>query len=219
AAGRRLIDHEIDVILGAREIGVQIDRAGVEIGKVEILVVLKPRDRRQTLALLVVARRIGVVARNTLDRSVGVVGPAVIDALELPGVALALAANQRAAMAADVEQRADLALAVAAEDHRAAGDRAGAEVARIFDLRGVADIDPALVEDGAVLVLEDFRRDEHLAVDLERQVLQVLDYQTAVAVAVGTVVLVGMIEHVGLRAGREIWRFVYIYPLEASTAT
>jgi hypothetical protein len=28
AAGRRLIDHEIDVILGAREIVLQIDRAG-----------------------------------------------------------------------------------------------------------------------------------------------------------------------------------------------
>src|SRR6185436_15082536 len=120
-------------------------------------------------------------------RSVGVVRPAVIDALELPGVALALTANQRAAMAADVEQRAHLALAVAAEDHRTAGNVTGAEVAWIFDLRGVTDINPALVEDGAVLVLEDFRRDEHLAVDRERQIVGVLDDQT-VAVTVGMAV-------------------------------
>ena len=130
----------------------------------------------------------------------------MIDAVELPGVALALAADQRAAMAADVEQRADLALAVAAEDHRPAGDAAGAEVARVFHLRGVADIDPALVEDRAVLVLQDFRRDEHLAVDRERQVLQVLDDEPAVAV--GVAVFVGLIGHVGLqrmtRGRREI---------------
>ena len=122
----------------------------------------------------------------------------MIDAVELPRVALALAADQRAAMAADVEQRAHLALPVAAEDHRPAGDLAGAEVAGIFDLRGVADVDPALVEDRAVLVLQDFRRDEHLAVDLEGQVLQVLDHE-AVAVAVGMAVSVAMIEHVGLQ--------------------
>ncbi len=94
----------------------------------------------------------------------------------------ALAADDGAAMAADVEQRADIALPVAAEDHRPAGDVAGDEVARIFDLRGVADIDPALVEDRAVLVLQNLRRDEHAAMDRERQVLQVLDDELAVAV-------------------------------------
>ena len=53
--------------------------------------------------------------------------------------------------------------------------------------------------------------------------LQVLDDQAAVAVAVGMAVFVGMIEHVGLQRcdaqRRRIWRFLYIYPLEASTAT
>ena len=189
-AGRRLIDHEIDVVLGAGEIGVQVRRVRIEIGEIEILVVLEPRHRHEALALLVEARRIGVVAGNALDRAVGVVGPAVIDAVELPGVALALATHQRAAMAADVEQRADLALPVAAEDHRTAGDAAGAEVARVLHLRGVADIDPALVEDRAVFVLQDVRGDEHAAVDLERQVLQVLDDE--LAVAVGMAVFAGL---------------------------
>src|SRR6185295_13303212 len=92
------------------------------------------------------------------------------------------ATDNGAAMAADVEQRADVALAVAAEDHRTAGDVAGDEVARILDLRGVADIDPALVEDRAVLVFQDVRRDEDAAMDRERQVLQVLDDELAVAV-------------------------------------
>ena len=144
----------------------------------------------------------------------------MIDAVELPGVALALAAHEGAAVAADIEQRADLALAVAAEDHRTVGDAAGAEVTGVLHLRGVADINPALVEDRAVLVLQDFRRDEHLAVDRKRQILEILD--DVLAVAVGVAVFVGLIEHVGLqrmtRGGGNL-RFLYIYPGERSTAT
>src|SRR4029079_8663028 len=136
-------------------IGMQVDGVGIEIGEVEILVVLEPSDRHQALALLVEARRIGVVARDSLDAPAGMVGPAVIDAVELPRVALALAADQRAAVAADVEQRADLALPVAAEDPRAAGDMAGAEISGVLQLGSVADVDPSLVEDGAVLVFQD----------------------------------------------------------------
>ncbi len=86
--GRRLVDDEIDVVLGAGEIGRKIDRVGIEIGEIEILVVLEARHRHEALALLVEGRRIGLVARDALDRAVGVVGPAVIDAVELPGVAL-----------------------------------------------------------------------------------------------------------------------------------
>ena len=52
AAGRRLIDDEVDVILGASEIRVQVDCVRIEIGEIEILVVLEPRHRRQGLALL-----------------------------------------------------------------------------------------------------------------------------------------------------------------------
>ena len=103
------------------------------------------------------------------------IGPAVIHAVELPGVALALAADQRAAVAAAIDQRAHGAFAVAAEDDRPARHRAGLEVAGIFDLRGVADIDPAAVEDGALLALQHVVGDEHLAIDEERLRLRVLD--------------------------------------------
>ena len=103
------------------------------------------------------------------------IGPAVIHAVELPGVAFALAADQRAAVAAAIDQRMHRAFAVAAEDDRAAGHRAGLEVAGIFQLRSVADIDPAAVEDGALLALENIVRDENLAIDEEGFRLWVLD--------------------------------------------
>ena len=103
------------------------------------------------------------------------IGPAVIHAVELPGIALALAADQGAAVAAAIDQRAHGAFAVAAEDDRPPRHRAGLEVAGIFDLRGVADIDPAAVENGALFALENVVGDEHLAIDEERLRFRVLD--------------------------------------------
>ena len=67
------------------------------------------------------------------------------------------------------------AFAVAAEDDGAAGDRAGLEVAGVFQFRRVADIDPAMVEDGATLALQHVVRDEHLAIDEERLLLAIFD--------------------------------------------
>ncbi len=105
------------------------------------------------------------------------IGPAVIHAVELPGIALALAADQRAAVAAAIDQRAHRAFAVAAEDDRAARHRPGLEVAGIFKLGSVADIDPAAVEDGALLALENIVGDENLAIDEERLLLGVFDHE------------------------------------------
>src|SRR4029077_5867098 len=118
---------------------------------------------------------IRIFARHRFEPAVGMVGPAVIHAVELPGIALALAADQGAAVAAAIDQRAHDTFAVAAEDDRPARHRASLEVAGIFDLRGVADIDPAAVEDGALFALEDVVGDEHLAVDEEGLRVRVLD--------------------------------------------
>jgi len=88
-----------------------------------------------------------------LDRAVGVVGPAVIDAVELPGVApRARGRTMAAAVAAeDVEQARGPGPAGSRQKITGRlGDAAGDEVAGIFDLRRMADIDPAFVEDGAV---------------------------------------------------------------------
>ena len=101
--------------------------------------------------------------------------------------------------------------AVAAEDHRAAGDVAGAEVARLLQLGGVADVDPALVEDGAVLGLQHVVGDEHLAVDREGQVLVILDDEAAVAVARRC--------HFSFAFGSRISHFLYIYTHSPSTGT
>src|SRR5215469_17612672 len=103
----------------------------------------------------------------------------MIHAIEVARIALALTAHGGAAVTAGIDQAADRAAAVAAEDDRAAGRPAGAEVARAFQLGRMADIDPAAVEQGALLALENVARHEHLAPHLERHGLPVLDHHGA----------------------------------------
>ena len=174
-SGRRLVDDEIDIVLGVAEIAVEIDRLAIEIGEVEIAVGLEPRHRHQAHFAFVERLAIGILARHRLEPAVGMIGPTVIHAVELPGIAFALAADQRAAVAAAIDQRAHGTFAVAAEDDRPPRHRAGLEVAGVFDLRGVADIGPAAVENGALFALENVVRDEHFAIDEERLRIRVLD--------------------------------------------
>src|SRR5580698_8906471 len=103
------------------------------------------------------------------------VGPAVIHAVELPRVAFALTANQRATMAAAIDQRMHLAFPVTAENDRAASYGTGFEVARIFQLRSMANIDPATIEDRALFTFEHLVRDEDFAIDEKSLRFRVLD--------------------------------------------
>src|SRR5207245_7895741 len=63
-----------------------------------------------------------------------VVGPAVIDALDLFEIALPLEAQEVPAMRATVDERIDLARSIAGYDHRGLADRRGDIVARPGDL-------------------------------------------------------------------------------------
>ena len=176
-AGRRLVDNEIDVLLGLAQIAVEIDRVGVEIGKIEVAVLLEPRDGDQAHFLLIERGAIGIGARHRFQPAIRMIGPAVIHAVELPSVAFALAAHQRAAMPAAIDERMDLALAVAAEDDRPPGHRARLEVAGILELRAVPDINPAAVQDAALLPLQHILGDEHLAIDEEGLLVGIFDHE------------------------------------------
>ena len=99
----------------------------------------------------------------------------MIDALEAAPIAFALGADDGAAVPAGVEQAVELARLVAAEDHRPAGDPARAEIARLFQLGGMADIDPAAAEDLRHLLAQDVLRDQDLAIEQEGLFLAVID--------------------------------------------
>ena len=173
--GRRLVDHEVDVVLGAGEIVDERRRVLVEVHEPEAAILLEPRRTPQPEFLLVEALGIGVVAGHARERAVIGVGPAVIDAHEAPRIALALGADDGAAVPAGVEQAVVDVLGVAHEDHRPAGDLAGDEIARLLQLGGVADIDPAAAEDVGHLLAQDVLRDQHLAVQQEGFLFAIVD--------------------------------------------
>src|SRR5882724_6325173 len=101
------------------------------------------------------ARGIARFARHAVEPSVAIVGPAVVEAGVGPRVPMALAAHHRAAMAARIEEHAQLPGAVAAQDHRTAAKRASHEIAGRAHFALVAHVDPADIENRPHLALED----------------------------------------------------------------
>src|SRR5262245_413600 len=76
--------------------------------------------------------------------------------------------------AAVVEDPPDAVVAVP-EDQRPVADVAGPEVARLGDLRLVADVEPAAIEDRPHLIAEHGLIPQRVAVDAERPGRDVLD--------------------------------------------
>src|SRR5262249_31584452 len=134
----------------------------VEAHEPEPAVLLETRRPPQAIGRFVEALGVGVVARHADQAAVIAVGPAVIDALEAAPIALALGADDGAAVAAGVEQAMELAALVAAEDHRPSRHLARAEIAGLLELRGMADIDPAATEDLRHLLAQDLFRHQDL---------------------------------------------------------
>src|SRR6185436_1626877 len=98
------------------------------------------------------------------ELAVGAVGPGVVRALErLAEATRLLAADPRAAMTADVEERAQHALAIAQHDDRFAADRAQKVLPGLGHPHGTADAVPGLGEDLHALLGEDRLRGVVLA--------------------------------------------------------
>ena len=125
-------------------------------------------NRFEAEGLAVEGFAIGLFAGDALEFAARAVDPAVIEAAEVVrAAALQVPADQVAAMAAGVEQRADLAVVAGDQDQRAAADAAGDEVAGVGEFRHVAGEQPGAIEDQLPLEFEDLPVDEDAAVDPE----------------------------------------------------
>src|SRR5262249_13675884 len=113
---------------------------------------------------------------QAVETSIAAVRPGVVEAVQAPGVALGHTADQRTAMPATVVEDPPDAVVAAPEHQWPVADVAGPEVARLGDLRLVADVEPAAVEDRAHLVAEHGLIDQRGAVDPERPARDVLDH-------------------------------------------
>src|SRR4029077_19066441 len=105
---------------------------------------------------LVEALGVALLVGNLHELAGRVERPRVVEALEEPRVAGVLPTDRRAAVSTGVEEHAHVAVGAADEDDRAAVDQAPAEVAGLLELRLVADVEPAAVEDPLALEVEDF---------------------------------------------------------------
>ena len=173
--GRRLVDHEVDVVLGAGEIVGERLHVLVEAHEPEAAILFESGRLLEPVRDLVKRFGIGVVAGHARERAVDVVAPAMIDAHEAPRIAHALGAHDRTAVAAGVEQAVIGAIAVAGEDDRPASDFTRDEVTRLLQFRCVADIDPAAPENVRHFLTQDVVGDQHLTVEQEGLSLAIVD--------------------------------------------
>jgi hypothetical protein len=163
-AGFGLIGDVVEVRLGASEIIRQRDRVGIEIDEPEAAVLLEARHGNETtLAVVLVAVRIGALLWDEAERAVAAKHPAMIETLEDARLAGFLPAHAATAMGAEVVENVHLAGGIAAEDEIASCDGAGQERAALRQLGVVAKVEPALLKNLLVLELEEFRIGEDLA--------------------------------------------------------
>src|SRR5206468_9433554 len=126
------------------------ERQGVGIGMDEDERAPGPDRDREQRELRAVEAGLALGARSRTQRPVEVVGPGVVGALQGLPPALALA-DERAAVPADVDEAAQLAVAPAHDDDRQLAGVCGEERARLGDLVCAARVLPEAREDSLLL--------------------------------------------------------------------
>src|SRR5258708_4415178 len=166
-SARRLVDHEVEVLLRAGE--VVRERYGIWIERDEHEAAVRGHMRRLRESQLgtIEAGGIARFAGHAVELTVAIVAPAVIEALVAARIARALAAHRGAPVPAHVQEHADLRGAVAAQDDGPPAHRARHEIARRRDLALVAGVDPAHVEDAPHLAFQHRGIDHRCAMHAE----------------------------------------------------
>ena len=172
--GFRLVRDQVKVLNRTGQIFEQRHSRDVKTHKPQAPVLLQARRRNQVGAATVIeALGVGLYARQVAQFAVRAKHPAVVAAGEVFGRAACLAANGGTPVRARVQERMELALGVAVENQVAATHRAGHERARPGQLGGMANIQPALVENLRPLGLENAAVDEGLARHAEQAGIRV----------------------------------------------
>ena len=138
------LGNAVEVVLERLGVRVRVDEEERAPG-------LEPQ--RHEAELVLVDPAFLVAARRGDEAAVEAVRPGVVRALERLAPARALA-DERAPMAADVEERAQLVLLVADEDDGDVADPGRRERARLGHVARVADVLPRAAEDALALELE-----------------------------------------------------------------
>src|SRR5262249_44666658 len=127
--------------------------------------------------LAVKGRTVSVLPRHAYEFALIVEGPGVIEALKGLGVATAFPADLRSAVCAGVEQDADHVIAATHQDDGASRHASSSEISWLWDFRGVASIEPALLEHAPLFERHNLGLREHAAMHTKHSVLAVIEHQ------------------------------------------
>ena len=142
----RMVGHEIEVLARVTEMLAQARPVEGERHEDEAAVVFDTRQPTQAHGRgESTLRRIGPRIRDAHELARVRERPRVVEALIGLRVPLGLTAEDRAAVRARVQVRADLTLRVAGEDERPPGERAYLEVTRLWDLGLVTQVEPQAI--------------------------------------------------------------------------
>ena len=112
---------------------------------------------------------------NLQQAAIAVVAPAVIEAEKALGIALRLAANDGAAVAAHIQVNTNFRFRVAAKNDRTSTNIARLEIAGSAHFGFMTNVNPAGIEDLAHLVFEYLRLDQRATIDLEVMIGGIVD--------------------------------------------
>jgi hypothetical protein len=176
-AGLGLVADEIEILPGTGQVVHQAFNERIETDENKIPVEFNARRAGEPEFLAVKGGAIGVLPRHAYEFAVIVKGPGVIEALKGFRVATALPADLRPAVRTGVEQDADYAIAAAHQDDRAPRHASRSKIPWLRDFRGVASIEPALLEHVPLFERHDLRIREHAAMHTKHSILAVIEHQ------------------------------------------
>ncbi len=127
------IEKDVEIPGHVAEVIAQRRRFGIEVAEDEAFILIDQRNGSEAETLFVeLAVIVLLEIRHADECAVAAIHPAVIRAGERIRIALLQAADAIAAMAADVQESAELAVLTAADEHRVFTHVRGQEVAGIF---------------------------------------------------------------------------------------
>ena len=154
----RLVDNEVDELGGSGEVAAQVHGVGVVADEDEAAVGVDMGRGEEAEVGLVEPLGVACLVGDADEFTTTVEGPSVVEALEYLAVALVVAADEGAAVAAGVVEDAYLAVAGADEEEGASAHLATAVVAGVGDLGLVTEVEPAAVEEALAFQLQDLGR-------------------------------------------------------------
>jgi hypothetical protein len=170
-----LVHNEIDIIDSPGEIINKRRRVRIKAQEPEVTVALETGGTQKPQLFTIKVTGISILARQTRELAPSVIAPAVIHTPKEFGVTFTLGTDNRTTVTAGIKKAVDFTVLITAEYDRAASYISRLEISRVFKLRCMAYIYPALAKDAADFLRQDFIRHIRNAIQVENFSIRIVD--------------------------------------------